>query len=142
MVRQVITRITGFHTGSDGLPTRTLCWHLGQIFELPGEGIVDDRVEVVKTHWPERRGWTAVSGTRAIMVTRNFYDAVGSYWDMCLTNTHNKRVRPEVKKSMWGKWRGMVGNEVGVWRNYAEYWLEDGRVEELLVLRFEDFVSD
>ncbi|GMI45686.1 hypothetical protein TrCOL_g12951 [Triparma columacea] len=141
MLRLLISSLTRIHTGSDSLPSRTLCWSLSHLHGLPGEGVVDHRVNVVKTHWPERKGWWGGEGRRAVVVVRNYWDTVKSYWNMCVTNTHDKRATEEVK-IMWGeKWRRMVKNEAKVWRVFHEWWMEEGRVEDICVLRFEDIVG-
>ena len=140
MTRTLITSVTSIHTGSDSLPTRTLSWALSVRHNLPGEGVTDSRVEVVKTHWPERRGWWAGEGDRVILVVRNFYDAVESYWHMCMSNTHEKRCAEEVKKTWWTKWEAMVKNEAKIWRDFYDWWLE--RDASLLIVRFEDLIGE
>lgn len=53
-------------------------------------GVVDNRlVKIVKSHWPERQGWCPVKVNRIILLVRNPFDAIDSYFNMCLTNTHH-----------------------------------------------------
>lgn len=56
-----------------------------------GEGVVDHRVRVVKTHYPERMGYREFEGNKAILLVRNPFDAIDSYFNMALTNTHDQR---------------------------------------------------
>lgn len=53
--------------------------------------MVDHRVQVVKTHYPERTGLRPFEGDKAILLVRNPFDAVDSYFNMALTNTHDQR---------------------------------------------------
>ena len=47
----------------------------------------------IKTHFPERRGYLTYSTTkRIILLVRNPYDSIDSYWNMCCTNTHTERI--------------------------------------------------
>lgn len=52
---------------------------------------MDHRVRVVKTHYPERMGYRTFEGKKAILLVRNPFDAINSYFNMALTNTHDKR---------------------------------------------------
>ncbi|CAN0472101.1 unnamed protein product, partial [Hapterophycus canaliculatus] len=56
-----------------------------------GEGVVDHRVRVVKTHYPERSGFRPFECSKAILLVRNPFDAIDSYFNMALTNTHDRR---------------------------------------------------
>lgn len=53
--------------------------------------MVDHRVQVVKTHYPERTGFRSFEGDKAVLLVRNPFDAVDSYFNMALTNTHDQR---------------------------------------------------
>lgn len=52
---------------------------------------MDHRVRVVKTHYPERLGFRPFEGSKAILLVRNPFDAIDSYFNMALTNTHDQR---------------------------------------------------
>lgn len=56
-----------------------------------GEGVLDERVKVVKTHFPERSGYRSFEAEKAILLVRNPFDAISSYFNMCLTQAHDKR---------------------------------------------------
>ena len=53
MTRALLEKFTGIITGSDGNIKLKL---IKELMErgLPGEGLVDERVWIVKTHYPER----------------------------------------------------------------------------------------
>lgn len=53
--------------------------------------MVDHRVRVVKTHYPERLGLRPFGGSKVILLVRNPFDAIDSYFNMALTNTHDQR---------------------------------------------------
>jgi hypothetical protein len=90
MLRGMLEQHYGIYTGSDTRPDRTLSRALRDQWGMAGEGVVDQRiVHVVKSHWPERRGWCPVKVDRVILVIRNPFDAMDSYFNMCLTNTHH-----------------------------------------------------
>lgn len=64
---------------------------------MAGEGIMEPGlVHLVKTHWPERPGWRAFEAHRAILLVRNPFDAIESYFNMTLTNTHHLTLKEEV----------------------------------------------
>lgn len=52
---------------------------------------MDHRVRVVKTHFPERSGLRPFECDKAILLVRNPFDAIDSYFNMALTNTHDRR---------------------------------------------------
>lgn len=72
---------------------RTLCRFVFSVgeFRAQGEGVVDGRVAVVKTHFPERVGFRKFEGKRAVLLVRNPFDAFNSYFNFALTNTHTQR---------------------------------------------------
>ena len=63
---------------------------------LIGEGVVDDSVWMVKTHYPERLGYLKFKARRIVLLVRNPFDAIESYFHMGMTNTHDKHLSPQV----------------------------------------------
>ena len=89
ILQSLLERITNIVTGSDTRPDRTLSKALAVKHDLVGEGITNHkRAPIIKTHFPERRGYMMYNATRIILLVRNPYDAIDSYWNMCCTNTH------------------------------------------------------
>jgi hypothetical protein len=54
---------------------------------------VDGRTWVVKTHWPERYGYRRFEAHRVVLLVRNPFDAIDSYFNMAFTNTHDRSLR-------------------------------------------------
>jgi hypothetical protein len=94
-VRKMLELKTGLITGSDSRPNRTLSASLLK-FGYCGEGVVDQSVWVVKSHYPERLGYIKFPAQRVILVVRNPFDALESYFHMGMTNTHDKVLHDEV----------------------------------------------
>eukprot|EP00797_Seminavis_robusta_P013081 Sro2019_g311270.1 WSC domain containing (237) ;mRNA; r:2-827 len=91
LLRTLLERTTGIVTGSDTRPDRTLSKALAEAHNLVGEGVTHrTKTCFVKTHWPERTGWKIVTGHRAVMLVRNPFDAMDSYWNLNVTNTHTE----------------------------------------------------
>lgn len=65
-------------------------------FLSTGEGVVDDSVWMVKTHYPERMGYLKFKARRIVLLVRNPFDAIESYFHMGMTNTHDKHLSPQV----------------------------------------------
>ena len=62
-------------------PNRTLSAALLRC-GFQGEGVVDPSVWCVKTHYPERLGHLTYHANRAVLLVRNPFDAVLSYFHM------------------------------------------------------------
>lgn len=95
-VRKLIENTTCIVTGSDNRPNRTLSAHLLEYGYL-GEAITDNSVWVVKSHYPERLGYIRFPVARVVLVVRNPFDAIESYFHMAMTNTHDKALTKEVR---------------------------------------------
>lgn len=105
-----------------------------------GEGVVSStKVKVVKTHFPERRGFPTYQASQAILLVRNPWDAIDSYWNLNLTNTHTESVIDDVYEKFARKWQGLARNEMEIWLRFHQYWLASPI--PLLVIRFEDLVA-
>ena len=76
------------------------CFNVANYLELTffssGEGVVDDSVWMVKTHYPERMGYLKFKARRIVLLVRNPFDAIESYFHMGMTNTHDKHLSPKV----------------------------------------------
>lgn len=94
-LRKLIEAEFNIVTGSDSRPNRTLAASLLQ-FGYRGEAITDSSVWVVKSHYPERLGYIRFPVQRLILVIRNPFDAIESYFHMGMTNTHDKALSKEV----------------------------------------------
>jgi hypothetical protein len=143
LLRTLLERTTGYVTGSDTRPDRSLSKELAEQHDLIGEGIVSShRVLYVKTHYPERMGHQIYVGHAAIVVVRNPYDAIDSYWNMNATKSHTKSLIPEVYQQFSEMWMGLVKNEIHIWNKFLEYWLSEECPIPVLVVRFEDLIRN
>jgi hypothetical protein len=60
---------------------------------------------------------------RVILLVRNPFDAIDSYWNMCCTNTHTESVSEDVYERYRDKFRALALNEIGTWADFLRYWL-------------------
>ena len=97
-LRKLIESGTKIVTGSDSRPNRTLAASLLR-FGYRGEGITDSSVWVIKSHYPERLGYVRFAASRIILLVRNPFDAIESYFHMGMTNTHDKTLTHEVRQT-------------------------------------------
>jgi hypothetical protein len=141
LMRSLLERITGLVTGSDTRPDRNLSKELAEQHDLAGEGVTHpSRVIFVKTHWPERIGNQVYEGKRAVLIVRNPYDAIDSYWNLIATKSHTKTLADSVYDRFRDKWSRLVKNEIHVWMKFHNYWLEECKIP-VLVVRFEDMIQ-
>ena len=90
-MRAYLEKITGVITGSDCDLSKKLNKEL-MTRGLLGEGLVDKRVWIVKTHYPERYGKSKFYSEKAILVVRNPMDAFTSLFSMVATGSHDKSI--------------------------------------------------
>jgi len=99
---------------------------------------------VVKTHYPERRGHLPYWADRVILLVRNPYDAIESYFNMCLTNTHNLKLHESVRilEEHRALFEGMAAHESAIWALFISYWRKACRESgvPLLTIRYEDIL--
>ena len=91
LLRKYLENITGLVTGSDMalfLENNKVLMEAG----LQGEGIMDKRVWVIKTHFPEASGIEKFGAERAILLVRNPLDCIVSYFNLHLTGSHSTTV--------------------------------------------------
>ena len=91
LLRGYLEKIMGLTSGSDCDITKKLNKDL-MLMGLAGEGLVDKRVWVVKSHYPERYGKTKFYAERAILLVRNPMDSITSLFNMVCTGSHNKSI--------------------------------------------------
>ena len=102
----------------------------------------DPTVNIVKTHFPERKGWRMVNANRVVLLVRNPYDAIDSYWNLCCTNTHTSSLDESVYKKYAAKFESMARHEIKVWCDFHYYWLDTCARENipLMIVRYEDLI--
>jgi len=137
LVRAYIEKITGLVTGSDCDVTKKLNKELFTM-GLNGEGIVDNRVWVVKTHYPERYGKSKFYAERCIICVRSPLDSIVSLFNMVCTGSHNKSVAEEDYEKFKAEWLEFVEQEISVWKDFHEFWL-NAQIPVFLV-KYEDII--
>ena len=85
MLRKYLEKIMGLVTGSDADMGKRLNREIMKM-GLPGEGIVDKRVWVVKCHYPDRYGKTRFGAERAILLVRSPLDCIVSHFNMVISD--------------------------------------------------------
>jgi hypothetical protein len=141
-LRRLLESHTGIVTGSDSRTNRPLCSSLLRC-GFRGEGIVDSSVWVVKSHYPERMGYLKFASQRVILLVRNPWDAIESYFHMGLTGTHDKSLHPDEMNKLNQVWSDFVPNEAKVWHDFHEWWCRWSVHTKLPIhiVRYEDLVS-
>lgn len=139
MLRAYIEKIMGFVTGSDCDIEKKLNKELMNM-GLLGEGLVDKRVLVVKTHYPERYGKTKFYAERCILEVRNPIDAITSLFNMVCTGSHNKSIHIDDYKKFASHWNDFIEQETTVWKDFHEFWLK-AKIP-VHIIRFEDILSN
>jgi len=73
---------------------------------LSGEGCIDDKVWVVKSHYPERIGRTFFKANKCIVIVRNPLDCIFSLFHMVGTSSHEASLEDDLleralKSKIW-----------------------------------------
>lgn len=106
---------------------------------LGGEGLVDKRVWVVKTHYPERYGKTKFYAERAILLVRNPMDCITSLYNMVATGSHNRSIEDNDFNKFPKVWSDFVQQDITVWKDFHDFWL-DAKIP-VHIIRYEDIVK-
>lgn len=107
---------------------------------LQGEGLVDKRVLVVKTHYPERYGKTKFYSEKCILEVRNPLDAVTSLFNMVCTGSHNKSIHHGDYAKFMEQWDEFVRQEITVWKDFHDFWL--AAKVPVHIIRYEDILGN
>ena len=103
---------------------------------LGGEGLVDRRVWVVKTHYPERYGKARYASERAILLVRSPIDCITSLFNMVCTDTHDLSISDQDYMKNYKLWNEFVEQEATVWNDYHNFWLKSAI--PCHIIRYED----
>jgi len=141
-LRKYFESITGISTGSDMVMKFSLNVAL-QFTGFKGEGIVDDRVWINKTHFPYRLPYDHSYESHLVLCcVRNPLDVFVSQFLQLCTMSHNKDVNEDI--TQFEEWKLHIKQEVNIWRKWHDYWVEKARKKEVPVFffRFEDLIRD
>ena len=129
----------GLTSGSDCDITKKLNKDL-MLMGLAGEGLVDKRVWVVKTHYPERYGKTKFYAERAILLVRNPLDAITSLFNMVCTGSHNRSIQDSDFSKFAPTWAEFIEQDITVWKDFHEFWV-NAKIP-VHIIRYEDIVAN
>ena len=139
LLRAYLEKIMGLTSGSDCDITKKLNKDL-MLMGLAGEGLVDKRVWIVKTHYPERYGKTKFYAERIILLVRNPLDSITSLFNMVCTGSHNRSVDDQDFVNFPDLWQEFILQEIGVWKDFHDFWLKSKKAV-IHLIRYEDIVS-
>lgn len=107
--------------------------------DLVGEmSVGTNMVQFVKTHYPERQGTPPFNAARVVLLVRNPFDAIESYFNLMMTGTHTNTVTPEVREKMAAYWEDYVLKEIRVWTAFHAFWMNQD--VPILLIRYEDLI--
>ena len=105
---------------------------------LFGEGLVDKRVWVIKTHYPERYGKTKFYAERCILLVRSPLDCITSLFNMVCSGTHDLSIEDADFNRFPNHWAEFIQQEISVWKDFHDFWLK-AKIP-VHVIRYEDIV--
>lgn len=138
LLRAYLEKIMGLTTGSDCDISKKLNVALMNM-GLAGEGLVDKRVWIIKTHYPERYGKTKFGAERCILLVRSPLDCITSLFNMVCTGTHDCSISEEDYVKFGDHWTQFIEQEIGVWKDFHEFWLK-AKIP-VHIIRFEDILE-
>ena len=107
--------------------------------DLVGEMAVGtNMVQFVKTHFPERQGTPPFRASRVVLLVRNPFDAIDSFYNLMMTGTHTTTVTDEVREKTAKIWEEYVLKELRVWKGFHNFWINQD--VPLLLIRYEDLI--
>lgn len=95
-------------------------------------------VQFVKTHFPERQGTPPFRASRVVLLVRNPFDAIESFFNLMMTGKHTASLEPEVRAKTTKYFEEYVLKEIRVWRVFHEFWMNQDI--PLLLIRYEDLI--
>jgi len=137
LLRAWLEKIMGLVTGSDCDITKKLNLQLMDM-GLAGEGLVDKRVWIVKTHYPERYGKTKFGSERCILLVRSPLDCVTSLFNMVCSGSHDRSITDEDFVTFKNHWAQFIEQEITVWKDFHDFWLK-AKIP-VHIIRYEDIV--
>jgi hypothetical protein len=113
--RKTLETLTGVCTGSNFPNNFTL--NLALLAQgLKGEQIIDNRVWLVKTHFPYVYPYTpTVSGSKAVVLVRNPLDMITSLFQFAMTLTHNRNIANDWIVEFADEWDWSIKQYTNLW---------------------------
>ena len=139
LLRAYLEKIMGLTSGSDCDILKKLNKDL-MLMGLAGEGLVDKRVWIVKTHYPERYGKTKFYAERVLLLVRNPLDCMTSLFNMVCTGSHNRSITDNDFEKFPEHWKEFIKQEISVWKDFHNFWLKATKIA-IHIVRYEDIVK-
>jgi len=114
MLRGYLEKIMGLATGSDGNLNNKMVMDLYKD-GFVGEGLTNNQVKIVKTHYPEKRGTAELPVDRAILLARNPLDTITSLFNLICTGSHSHSIKDEDYITLENLWNEFVLIEAQNW---------------------------
>jgi hypothetical protein len=108
-----------------------------------GEGIVDHRIWINKTHFPLRCPYDKEYRTNMVIIcVRNPIDVFVSEFLQYCTVTHNHGIN-EPFHTAFPEWDLMITTSIKAFKRWYNYWIDKAESSEVpvLFLRFEDLIK-
>ena len=140
LLRKYLQDITGVITGSDVDVRRGLCSYLVDK-GMKGEGKINNRVWIIKTHFPESDGYKKFLANKCVLLVRNPMDSIMSLYNMIVTGTHYCTMTNEDFEKFNSWFDLFLSQEIVAWRDFYAYWMDQPMIPTYIV-RYEDLVSD
>lgn len=135
LLRATLEKVMGLVTGSDCNINLKLNQELMEM-GLAGEGLVDKKVWIVKTHYPERYASSNYDAQRAILLVRSPLDALTSLFHMLGSGSHDVSMAEEEFVRFDKLWMMFIEQEATVWKDFHDYWLK--LKIPIHIIRYED----
>ena len=140
MTRKYLEDITGVITGSDFDQKRDIAHNL--IEEgMVGEGKVDDKVWIIKTHFPMGPINVKCDANKCILLVRNPMDAMASAINFMTSYNHSWSIADYHLEKSKPYLDTFVNIEAAQWRNFHSYWMDEPAIPTYIV-RYEDLLFD
>ena len=138
LLRAYLEKVMGLVSGSDCDITKKLNVALMNM-GLAGEGLVDKRVWVIKTHYPERYGKTKFGAERCILLVRSPLDCITSLFNMVCSGSHDCSISDEDFQRFNALWTEFIEQEISIWKDFHDFWMR-AKIP-VHIIRYEDIIQ-
>ena len=145
LMRKYFENITGIATGSDMVMKHTPNVAL-QVCGFKGEGIVDDRTWIKKSHYP----WVFAfqkyfDAEMAVICTRNPLDITPSFFYLVFCFNHVGQFKEKLLEDpVWLFWKRFQRQCTIAWKIWHDYWIKvaEDSSKPVYFFRFEDVLEN
>ncbi|CDW77353.1 fbox domain containing protein [Stylonychia lemnae] len=141
--RKYFETITGISTGND-IECRYMVNLALQMQGFKGQSVIDDRVWMVKTHYPDGFNVELDYETNKVaLCVRNPLDVLASQFSFLFTWTHSKNTEQEFHKDFQDTWERLAKYQLHEWIAFHKWWIDYAKAKEvpLFFFRYEDIIS-